>query len=91
MVTPIWKYVAMTMTSLFLGVLMGGAPSHFFELRERPTRTEVSKMITHEAPMTVAMDLKQMIQTQNEIKIEQARLAVTLESVLNELKRDANR
>lgn len=78
-----WRYVAIST----LGILVGGAPSHFFELRDRPTRDEVAKMIVQVAPSTVAMDLKQMVQDQNDIKIEQARLSATLEGVLNELKR----
>ena len=77
-----WKYVAVTT----IGMLIGGAPSHFSDLR--PTRDEVSTMIQKEAPLTFANDLKEIKQVQNEIKIEQAKLSVTLESVLYELKRE---
>lgn len=80
--SPIWKYIAFSA----MGILVGGAPTYFADLRERPTRLEVSHMIQTEAPITVSQNLKEILIVQTELKVDQARLATALEGVLYELK-----
>tara|TARA_R100000656_G_C3874597_1_gene112974 strand:+ start:158 stop:382 length:225 start_codon:yes stop_codon:yes gene_type:complete len=70
-----------------MGILVGGAPSHFLQLQNVPDRQEVSRMITKEAPISVAPDIKDLLEAQNNIKVELAKLTGTLESILYELKR----
>jgi len=80
---PVWKSIAM----ICMGILVGGAPSHFLQLQNVPDRQEVSRMITKEAPISVAPDIKDLLEAQNNIKVELAKLTGTLESILYELKR----
>lgn len=80
---PVWKSIAM----LSMGILVGGAPSHLLQLQNVPDRQEVSLMITKEAPISVAPDIKDLLEAQNNIKVELAKLTGTLESILYELKR----
>ena len=80
--------ICKTIALLAMGLLIGGAPTHFTSIMARPTRAEVSDMITKEAPKTVMHELKDMVKAQTDIKIEQTRISVTIESVLNEIKRN---
>jgi len=79
-----WKYIAF----FALGILVSATPTHFFELHGKPDRKEVLEMISSMAPVALSAEIKQIIEVQNDIKIEQAKINTALENVLYELKRD---
>ena len=72
----IWHYIAISTIS----ILIGGARSHFYELRQRPTRKEVSRMIEKEAPLSIKDDLKEIKDTQNEVIITQTKICSFIEN-----------
>jgi hypothetical protein len=57
-------------------------------LHGKPDRKEVLEMISSMAPVALSAEIKQIIEVQNDIKIEQAKINTALENVLYELKRD---
>lgn len=79
----LWHYIAISTIS----ILIGGAPSHFYELRQRPTRKEVSRMIEKEAPISIKEDLKEIKDAQNEVIITQTKICSFIENFRNAKKK----
>lgn len=81
----IWREIAIGAICL----LAGGAPSYFSELPKRPTREEVSTMIVKEAPAALQTQMKEIVDSQNAMNIQSARLTTMLENVIMELQRES--
>jgi len=81
----IFIYVAVGLICIV--ILVAGVSSYFLPSQNVPNRQEVPGMLTKEAPISVAPDIKDLLEAQNNIKVELAKLTGTLESILYELKR----
>jgi Ser-tRNA(Ala) deacylase AlaX len=72
--TDIWKSTSIGA----LGLLVATLPFIYGTI---PNHDDISHMIATQAPIAVSGELKQIIETQNQIKIEQAKTATTLETL----------
>ena len=79
----IWKSIAFAV----VGLLLGGAPSHFLQLQSKVDRVQVSRQISIEAPLTVALELRGITGVQHEIKVHLAEMSAEMKSLLYEIKR----
>jgi hypothetical protein len=83
MAQNIWKLIAISMVS----VLIGGAPGYFLIGPNKPTKSEVSIMISKEAPLAIQQELKEIKLTQKSIEIVMARQNVQIAQILEAVKK----